>query len=148
MSVCHICGVPSDADFFDESGIEEEPPDVGKEVVLARYALHPQYCGILMGFLQFTQRYALDKAEVRTPDYEWQLRCNGRARDPYLAFSHIINPWDSMPFPLHMRLEEGCLLEFVLRNTGDQGKTLGRVGGRIIGRYWYNTIYGGAPNRL
>jgi hypothetical protein len=25
---------------------------------------------------------------------------------------------------------------------------LSSVGGRLLGRYWYNTIYGGAPNRL
>jgi hypothetical protein len=30
----------------------------------------------------------------------------------------------------------------------NQGKTLETVGGRILGRTWYNTIYGGAPNRL
>jgi hypothetical protein len=36
-----------------------------------------------------------------------------------------------------------------VRRTGaDQGKTLKKVGGRILGRYWYNTLYGGAPNRL
>lgn len=148
MSICHICGVPADADFFDESDILEKAPEVGREVVLASYALHPQYCGVLMGFLQFTERYALNKAEIRTRGYQWQLRCNGRPRAPYLTFDHIINPWDSMPFPLNIRLEEGCLLEFVLRNVGDQEKTLGQVGGRIIGRYWYNTIYGGAPNPL
>jgi hypothetical protein len=25
---------------------------------------------------------------------------------------------------------------------------LEKVGGRIVGRYWYNSDYGGAPNRL
>ncbi len=25
---------------------------------------------------------------------------------------------------------------------------LSQVGGRLLGRTWYNTIYGGAPNRL
>ena len=28
------------------------------------------------------------------------------------------------------------------------GTNLKEVGGRITGRYWYNTAYGGAPNRL
>ena len=30
----------------------------------------------------------------------------------------------------------------------DQGKTLTKVGGRLLGRYWYNAEYGGAPNRI
>jgi hypothetical protein len=40
-------------------------------------------------------------------------------------------------------------VEFAVRNVGarDEDK-LQKVGGRILGRYWYNTIYGGAPNRL
>jgi hypothetical protein len=147
MTVCHICGIPADAGFFDESSVQDAPAQ-GRELVLARYELHRNYCGVLLSFAQFTTQYARDPTQVETPDYQWQIRCNGRPRDPYLTFGHIINPWGSMPFPVDLRLEEGCLLEFVVRNVNDSDNTLGKVGGRIVGRYWYNSAYGGAPNRL
>jgi hypothetical protein len=150
MSICHICGIPQDAGFFDDSHIKKEAPTLGKEEVLARYELHRNYCGMLMYFAQFTDKYARDPSQVETPGYQWQIRCNGQPRDPYLAFQHIINPWGLEGFPIYLRLEEGCVLEFVIRNLSvdaDADK-LGKVGGRILGRYWYNTIYGGAPNRL
>lgn len=58
MNVCHICGIPSDAGFFDESNIfqtgQNAPPpqqlDRGDELVLARYEVHRNYCGVLMSF--------------------------------------------------------------------------------------------------
>ena len=149
MTICHICGIPQDAGFFDESDVRKAPKEAGQEIVLARYELHRNYCGLLMYFAQFTDRYAADPTEVETPGYQWQIRCNGQPRDPYLTFKHIINPWGLSGFPVYLRLEEGCTLEFTIRNLGDdQGKPLGTVGGRILGRTWYNTIYGGAPNRL
>jgi hypothetical protein len=157
MNVCHICGIPQDAGFFDESNIFKLDPkgregpslEPGQEVVLARYELHRNYCGLLMYFAQFTDVYANNPAEVDTPGYQWQIRCNGQPRDPYLTFGHIINPWGLSGFPVYLRLEEGCILEFAIRKVGDdQKKTLTKVGGRILGRTWYNTIYGGAPNRL
>jgi hypothetical protein len=147
MTVCHICGIPADAGFFDESSVQEAPAQ-GRELVLARYELHRNYCGVLMSFAQFTEPYARDPSNVETDGYQWQIRCNGRPRDPYLTFAHIINPWGSMPFPLNLRLEEGCLLEFVIRNVSDPASSREKVGGRIVGRYWYNSAYGGAPNRL
>jgi hypothetical protein len=146
MNICHICGIPQDAGFFDESDIKPAP-DPGKEIVLARYELHRNYCGLLMYFAQFTNLYAADPREVATPGYQWQIRCNGQPRDPYLTFGHIINPWGLSGFPVYLRLEEGCTLEFAIRNN-NQGTPLTTVGGRILGRTWYNTIYGGAPNRL
>jgi hypothetical protein len=146
MTICHVCGIPLDAGFFDESSVLEAPAQ-GQERVLARYELHRNYCGLLLSFAQFTKLYAADPTQVETPGYQWQIRCNGRPRDPYLTFAHIINPWGSMPFPLNLRLEEGCLLEFVIRNVGATDD-LEKVGGRIVGRYWYNSDYGGAPNRL
>jgi hypothetical protein len=148
MNICHICGIPSDAGFFDESNIMYAPRP-GGEVVLARYELHRNYCGMLLYFAQFTDRYAGNSTEVDTPGYQWQIRCNGQPRDPYLTFAHIINPWGLSGFPVYLRLEEGCVLEFVIRKVGDdQGRPLTKVGGRLLGRYWYNTVYGGAPNRL
>src|SRR5215831_1693158 len=119
MTACHICGIPSDAGFFDESGVQEQPPALGAESVLARYHLHPQYCGMLLYFAQFTDLYARNPTQVRTPGYQWQIRCNGRPRDPYLTFDRIINPWGLYGFPVYLRLEEGCVLEFVIRNAGD-----------------------------
>jgi hypothetical protein len=151
MNICHICGIPQDAGFFDESNIKAAPKK-GEEIVLAGYEVHRNYCGLLMYFAQFTDRYASDPTKVETPGYQWQIRCNGQPRDPYLTFKHIINPWGLSGFPLYLRLEEGCTLEFVIRNLGDDpddpANTLTTVGGRILGRTWYNTIYGGAPNRL
>jgi hypothetical protein len=146
MTTCHICGIPQDAGFFDESNIKDAPKS-GEEIVLARYELHRNYCGLLMYFAQFTNRYADDPREVETPGYQWQIRCNGQPRDPYLTFDHIINPWGLTGFPIYLRLEEGCTLEFAIR-CSNQDKKLTKVGGRILGRTWYNTIYGGAPNRL
>jgi hypothetical protein len=148
MNICHICGIPSDAGFFDASSIKDAPT-AGQEVVLARYELHRNYCGMLLYFAQFTDSYAHDPTQVETPGYQWQIRCNNQPRDPYLTFTHIINPWGLSGFPVALRLEEGCVLDFVVRNVGaNPQRTLGKVGGRLLGRYWYNTIYGGAPNRL
>jgi hypothetical protein len=103
----------------------------------------------LLYFAQFTDRYASDATQVQTPGYEWQIRCNGQPRDPYLTFDRIINPWGLSGFPINLRLEEASVLEFVIRKVGnDPDKKLTQVGGRILGRYWYNTVYGGGPNRL
>jgi hypothetical protein len=151
MNVCQTCGIPWDAGFFDASTIQIAPAKVGQEIVLARYQLHRNYCGVLMNFAQFTNQHAADPTRVDTPGYQWQIRCNGQPRDPYLTFGHIINPWGQPGSPVHLRLEEGCVLEFVIRNVNagaNDPHKLGKVGGRILGRYWYNTVYGGAPNRL
>jgi hypothetical protein len=146
MNICHLCGIPQDAGFFDESHIKQAPR-LGEEITLARYELNRNYCGVLMYFAQFTE-----PSKIETPGYQWQIRCNGQPRDPYLAFQHIINPWGISGFPVYLRLEEGCELEFVIRNLSvgdaDIDNKLTKVGGRILGRYWYNTIYGGVPNRL
>jgi hypothetical protein len=148
MSICTVCGIPQDAGFFDESNIKPAPL-LGEELVLAKYELHRNYCGMLMYFAQFTNKYAGDPTQVETPGYQWQIRCNGQSRDPYLAFQHIINPWGLSGFPIYLRLEEGCLLELAIRNVGARGDdVLIKVGGRILGRYWYNDVYGGTPNRL
>jgi hypothetical protein len=148
MNVCHICGIPADASFFDEASLKDAPAP-GQELVLARYELHRNYCGVLMCFAQFTDRYARDNSQVRTPGYQWQIRCNGQPRDPYLTFDYVLNPWGQSGLPVQLRLEEGCVVELAIRNVGASGAdVLGVVGGRITGRYWYNTVYGGAPNRL
>jgi hypothetical protein len=145
MSICQMCGIPQDAGFFDESNIKPAP-EWGKEVVLASYELHRNYCGMLLYFAQFTDRFARDPSQVLTPGYQWQIRCNNQPRDPYIAFDHIINPWGLSGFPVYLRLEEGSSVEIVIRNVwaSDPDQTLNQVGGRILGRYWYNTAYGSA----
>jgi hypothetical protein len=148
MNVCAMCAVPSDAGFFDESTVQDAPP-LGQERVLARYELHRNYCGLLLYFAQFTDRYASDPAQVQTPGYRWQIRCDGQPRDPYLTFDRIINPWGLSGFPIALRLETGCVVEFVVQRAGDdQDLSLSKIGGRILGRYWYNAAYGGAPHSI
>ncbi len=160
MTTCQVCGIPTDAGFFDASSIVKAPQTSGEEVILAKYQLHRNYCGTLLYFSQFTDLHATNPAEVETPDLEWQIRCNGQPRDPYLTFDRIINPWGLAGFPIHLRLEEGCLVEFVIRNVGTPGSATSaysplrsppmpsKVGGRLLGRYWYNTAYGGVTNPL
>jgi hypothetical protein len=149
MSICDVCGIPSDAGFFDQSSIQSAP-GLGQELVLARYQLHRNYCGVLMSFAQFTDRSVGTNPQFATPGYQWQIRCNGQPRDPYLTFDHIINPWGYGGFPLQLRLEEGCMVELVIRNVDandpNDPNNLKQVGGRITGRYWYNSIYGGVSD--
>jgi hypothetical protein len=146
---CHVCGVPADSSYFDDSSIAAAPQS-GAEVVLARFELHANYCGILQYFAQYTDAYATTPVEVETPNLEWQIRSDGRPLAPWLTFRRIINPWGLSGFPIHVRLQEGCLTELVVRNVGS-GIVLfapgdipvTRVGGRLLGRYWYNTAFGG-----
>jgi len=41
---------------------------------------------------------------------------------------------------------EGAVVEMVVRRTGSDvaspGKVINTVGGRLLGRYWYNPAYG------
>ena len=154
-NVCQICGVPLDAGYFDVAGIKAAPgfgENLNKtEVQLAHYELNPQYCGTLLYFMQYaeltrTRRQVLSN----TPGYEWVILCNNQPRAPYLPTSLILNPWGYNALPIHLRLEEGCSMRFVVRKlTPAEGDVkLSQVGGRLLGRTWYNTQYGGAPNRL
>lgn len=153
-NVCHICGVPLDAGYFDVASIQDAP-GFGKnlnktEVEVARHELHPQYCGTLLYFAQFAKEETSGQQVIsETPGYEWIILCNNQPRAPYLPTSLILNPWGYNALPIHLRLEEGCIVRFVVRNVGPPAdKKLAQVGGRLLGRSWYNTIYGGAPNRL
>jgi hypothetical protein len=153
LNVCHICGVPLDAGYFDVAGIKNAPR-VGAEVEVARYELNPQYCGTLLYFAQYAEetKEGLNRQVIsETPGYEWIILCNNQPRAPYLPTSVIRNPWGYTALPIHLRLEEGCMLRFVVRKTTAADETevpLSKVGGRLLGRSWYNTIYGGTPNRL
>lgn len=147
---CHVCGIPADARYFDDSSIAKAPDADSREVVLAKYELHPNYCGELQYFAQYTDAYALTPAAVETPDLEWQIRSDGQPLAPWLTFRRIINPWGLSGFPIHLRLKEGSLTELVVRFTGPGSVILlsglppvQQVGGRLLGRYWYNTNFGG-----
>jgi hypothetical protein len=151
--LCETCGMPSDAGYFDDATIQPAPQSTGEEVEVARYRLHPQYCGALLYFAQYAEPLdAPAKQVVETPGYEWVILCNDQPRAPYLPTSVIRNPWGQNAFPIHLRLEEGCTVRFVVRRVSAAASkieiTLSQVGGRLHGRYWYNPIYGGAPNRL
>ncbi|WP_460358210.1 hypothetical protein [Mycobacterium sp. ZZG] len=145
---CEVCDNPLDSAPFDNSAVLPGP-EPGQEIVLARYSLRPRYCGILRYFMQFTDRYAADPTRIRTPGYQWQIRSGAYPLDPYLTFDHIINPWGSSAVPVDIRLAESVTIEFVVRNVGATGTDiLSEVGGRIIGRHWYDTRFGGAPRLL
>jgi hypothetical protein len=160
FNTCQICGVPADAGHFDVANFKDAPGfgvNLNKtEVELAHYPLHSQYCGSLIYFAQYAEKdqRSPNNRQVlsHTPGYEWLILCNNQSRSPYLPTSIILNPWGYTAFPVHLRLEEGCMLRFVVRKvappSGQTEVTLSTVGGRLMGRYWYNASYGGAPNRL
>ena len=159
-NLCQICSVPLDAGYFDVAGIEAAP-GVGEnlnktEVEVARYELNPQYCGTLLYFTQYAEHETPPQPPLqvisKTPGYEWLILCNNQPRAPYLPTNLILNPWGYNALPIHLRLEEGCTLRFVVRKVtpaaGETEVRLSQVGGRLLGRTWYNTIYGGVPNRI
>src|SRR5205823_5290833 len=67
--LCPNCGVPRDYEHFDESGFADTPAP-GGEVVLARFELQPQYCGLLENFSQFTNHLG-HLGQVETPGLQW-----------------------------------------------------------------------------
>lgn len=148
FNVCQVCRVPADASYFDVAGIKPAPGP-GEEVELARYELHSQYCGVLLFFAQLAEPARAQRAELfRTPGYQWMILCNDQPRDPYLPTELILNPWGQNAFPVHLRLEEGCVVRLVVRGVALPPTVLRNVGGRLVGRYWYNAVYGGAPHAL
>lgn len=162
-NVCQICGVPLDAGYFDVASIQDAPGsgrnEEKTEVEVARYELNSQYCGTLLYFTQYADHVTPLQPQPspqqmisKTPGYEWLILCNNQPRAPYLPTDLILNPWGYNALPIHLRLEEGCTLRFVVRKVlpaeGEKEVTLSQVGGRLLGRSWYNTIYGGTPNRL
>jgi hypothetical protein len=153
LNACQICGVPWDAGYFDVATIKAAPENIGEEVEVARHELHPQYCGTLLYFMQYAE-LARTRRQVfsKTAGYEWVILCNNQPRAPYLPTSLILNPWGYTALPIHLRLEEGCTVRFVIKKVtpaaSEAEVRLSQVGGRLLGRTWYNIQYGGAPNRL
>jgi hypothetical protein len=145
---CDVCDSPLDSRPFDISSVGPAP-QAGDELVLAHYTLQPTHCGMLSYFAQFTDLHAKDPSRIHTSGYLWEIRADAQPLDPYLTFEHIINPWGSAPFPVDIRLGEGVTIELVVRNIGASGAdVLTAVGGRIGGRHWYDTRFGGAPRLL
>jgi hypothetical protein len=137
-----ICGIPADAECFDASGFTTEIPARGQQRVLASFQLHPQYCGVLTHFAQFTDLYATSPVNIDTPGLEWIILQNGKPVFPYIRLDMIINPWGCNCLPVLIRLDENAKVEFIIRNT--TGSTdIKKVAGRIMGRYWYNQSFGG-----
>ncbi len=137
---CLQCGQPLDSQPFDVSGIQDAP-GAGESTVLARFELTPQYCGVLEYFSQFWDDFARDPTKVVTTGLEWSIRSNDRPLHPYLRFDRILNPWGFGSFPLRIRLDEGATVEFIVRNVGLPAGIPPKVGGRIVGRYWYDPAY-------
>jgi hypothetical protein len=147
LGSCPMCGIPLDSEYFDESGVtetdQEEVLTPGQEVVLASFELPPQYCGVLEYFSQFTDVHAKEPEQIRTPDIQWRISINRRPLYPYLKLDRIVNPWGYGSFPVSIRLDENARVEFIVRriNKGSV-RHIKRIGGRIVGRYWYNAAYG------
>ena len=126
-------------------------PDPGAEVVLARFELPAQYCGVLEYFAQFTDAFAKDNSRIATPDVEWRLLVNNHGLFPYMNLRQIVNPWGFGSYQVKIRLDESSTLELVARgvlNTSFASDSsqiqnpIKFVGGRIMGRFWYNASYG------
>jgi hypothetical protein len=140
---CVTCGIPLDAKPFDESSVRARPSKLGDQVVLARFELPPQYCGTLEYFAQYTNHYAQDPSQIDTTGLEWRLLTNNRPLYPYLSMTVIVNPWGYGSFPVAIRLDDSATVELVVRNAGyPTDGPVTHVGGRIVGRYWYNAAYG------
>jgi len=149
-TLCNICGIPMDAEHFDESGVAGVPAP-GEDVILARFTLHPQYCGVLNYFVQFTDLFFKNPSQIETPGLQWLLLTNNRPLFPYVKVDKILNPWGFTCIPVAIRLDENATIEFVVRNAGagaaENGEAITKVGGRIVGRYWYNHAYGDVARR-
>lgn len=155
---CAHCRTPLDSRCFDMSGFGD-PPDVGGSLRLARFELPHQYCGVLEYFAQFTDASARDPARVETPGLLWLVLVNGRPLDPYLDLQAIVNPWGNGSFPIWIRLDPASTVELVVRGVaraapghaaiGDEIRdaAIARIGGRLVGRYWYDESYGDVVRR-
>ena len=142
---CVTCGIPFDAKPFDESGTARIPAR-GRDQVLARFELPPQYCGVLQLFSQFWEENVRDPTRIVTEGLQWIILVNRRPLHPYVALERVVNPWGIGSFPIAIRLDENATVEFAVRNRAmnvdPDPERRPLVGGRIVGRYWYNACYG------
>lgn len=143
-TLCTACGVPFDAQYFDVSSVLPKPSP-GETAPLAEFKLPPQYCGVLEYFAQFTDAYAGNNSLIETPDVEWTILADGSPLFPYLSLRHIVNPWGNGAFPVAVRLPESVTIKFIARGvSGVTPSTITKVGGRLLGRFWYNATHGDA----
>lgn len=144
--LCTACGIPLDSLHFDESSVLAAPAVIGDEIVLARFELPPQYCGVLQYFSQFSDAFGDNFINIQTPTIEWKLLVNNHALFPYMNLRHIVNPWGYGSYPVNIRLDEDSTIELVARRVTPIGSlpnpTINVIGGRIMGRFWYNASYG------
>ena len=147
-ALCTSCGAPFDSQYFDDSSVVNAP-GVGETVTLAEFELPPQYCGVLEYFSQFTDQYAGDRSKIETFGIEWLILADGSPLFPYLSLDRIVNPWGEGIFPVAIRLQENTTLKFVARgfSSSDRSSDLTKVGGRLMGRFWYNTAHGDATRQ-
>lgn len=144
---CVHCGMPLDARPFDASSVQPAPAE-GQALVLARFELPPQYCGLLEYFAQFTDQHGASPANVLTHGVRWTLRVNQRPLEPYRDLDHVVNPWGFGCYPVRLRLDDAATLELVVRGVPvDPGLApappkVKLVGGRIVGRFWYDAEFG------
>lgn len=163
------CNIPVDADYFDVSGFAGKasvqisgstvdpfafyhlgaPADLprrGEQQQLASFQLHPQYCGVLTYFAQFTDLYAKDAFQILTPGFEWIISQNDKPLFPYMRLEMIVNPWGCNCLPVLVRLDENARIEISIRNRSISdiaNYPIQGFAGRIMGRYWYNSSFGG-----
>jgi hypothetical protein len=148
------CGIPVDSQYFDDSSVQPLP-EIGQEFVLAHFDLPAQYCGVLQYFSQFTDTFGDNAANIATPSIEWKIVVNGHALFPYINLRHIVNPWGYGSYPVNIRLDGNSTVELVARGVKNDGtlkdveigpdgevRKIRFVGGRIVGRFWYNSSYG------
>src|SRR4030095_4624277 len=147
--LCDACGIPLDSQHFDDSSVQKAPA-IGEEIVLARFDLPAQYCGLLEYFAQFTDAFGSDNSKIATPNIEWKILVNNHALFPYINLRQIVNPWGYGSYAVNIRLEETSTVELVARGVTDDGTLTGTgaggpiafIGGRIAGRFWYNARCG------
>lgn len=144
---CARCGHPLDALAFDSWALRAWTRDT-RELILARFELPFQYCGVLEGVQQFTDRYAADPRRLGTPTIEWRLLVDRNPAAPFLNVRLILNPWGAFTPCVPIRLSTGARVELVVRRVvpdpddppaADEPE---QIGGRITGRYWYDQSYG------
>jgi len=136
--LCTNCGIPQDSEYFDVSGFADVPAVNSDAVILARFNLHHQYCGVLEFFSQFSDVFFRDPSQVETPGLQWLLLVNGRPLYPYVDMESILNPWGVGSFGIRLRLPEAARVEFSVRRTGNPALPVKRVGARLSGRYWFS----------
>jgi hypothetical protein len=149
--LCVNCGIPVDSQRFDESSIANVP-DVGDEIVVASVDLPAQYCGTLEHVAQFTDLNLRRPDQVDSPGLEWTLVANGRALHPFSRLTRILNPWGFGSYRMDVRLDESAHLELIVRRTAQRTSRnpqlrVQEVGGRLVGRYWYNRGFGDVTSR-